>query len=151
MSPPGQPPSSPDRTVSAQRLLAACRGAASLRLIRWGRETGVDVVTLFSDKDTDANWPELADFATWVPEVPGEAWPAPEEAVAAAMDAGCDLIHPGWGALARSPAFVDQLSMTSLAWAGPLPRRHGHRVRPGNCAGTGGRAGHSGGARLAPH
>ena len=119
MSPPGQPPSSPDRTVSAQRLLAACRGAASLRLIRWGRETGVDVVTLFSDKDTDANWPELADFATWVPEVPGEAWPAPEEAVAAAMDAGCDLIHPGWGALARSPAFVDQLSMTSLAWAGP--------------------------------
>lgn len=111
--------------ASLRRLLAACRGGASLRLVRWAREAGVEVVTLVAPEDGEAEWPEAADFASFVPQTPGAPWPAPERVVAAAMDAGCDLVHPGWSELARNPGMVDHLALTSLAWAGAGVRATG--------------------------
>lgn len=122
---PDPSPSGPAGGAPLRRLLAACRGGASLRLVRWAREAGVEVVTLVAPADGDAEWPEAADFASFVPEVPGLVWPAPERVVAAAMDAGCDLVHPGWSELARNPSMVDHLALTSLAWAGSGVRATG--------------------------
>ncbi len=131
MSPPPPGPGAPAPSDAAprppvlRRLLAACRGPAALRLVRWAREAGVEVVVLMDDSDGDNAWPDQGDFACHVPDEPDQPWPAPARVLAAAMDAGCDLIHPGWGQAARSPGMVDQLSLTSLAWAGPGVRATG--------------------------
>jgi len=108
----GDPPRS-----ELRRLLVADRGAAALRARRWGEAARVEIVALISDQDGDALWPDDVDFTVYVPSGEGR-WPAPERVLAAAYDAGCDAIHPGYTALGRTTAMVELLSASALAWAG---------------------------------
>lgn len=106
----------PDRSI--RRVLAACRGEAALRILRSARAGGIETVVLFSARDAEAEWVEAADYAVYVPDEP-EAWPSVERVVSAGVDAGCDAVHPGWGALCRSAWSAELVVRSGMAWLGP--------------------------------
>ncbi|MEC7947762.1 MAG: biotin carboxylase N-terminal domain-containing protein, partial [Myxococcota bacterium] len=81
-----------------RRLLAACRGEAALRIRRAAAREGLEVVGLIDPaRDQDPLWAGALDGAAIVPPDTRGRWPAVEAAVAAAIDAGCDAVYPGWG------------------------------------------------------
>lgn len=110
--------SGPAPRAELRRLLVADRGMAALRALRWARQAKVEVVGLVAESDGDAVWPDDLDFAVYVPAEEGSPWPSAERALAAAHDAGCDAIHPGYTWLGRTPALVELMATSGLAWAG---------------------------------
>lgn len=101
-----------------RRLLVADRGMAALRALRWAQQAKVEVVGLVAQSDGDAVWPDDLDFAVYVPDEPSSPWPSAERVLAAAHDAGCDAIHPGFSYLGRTPALIELMATSGLAWAG---------------------------------
>jgi acetyl/propionyl-CoA carboxylase alpha subunit len=96
--------------VDVRRVLLAARGELAPRLIRSYHAAGLETVIAFASTEASAPYVEEADFDVWIGE--GEAaWGDASRVVSAALDAGCDGIHPGMGPLARS------LELCSLATA----------------------------------
>jgi len=98
-----------------RRVLVADRGGAALRLARWGKQAGVEVVALARPEEAEAKWLDAVDFAVLVPQAADKSWPDPVSAVSALRDA----LHPGSGDAARSLRLVEQLAFAGVAWAGP--------------------------------
>lgn len=101
-----------------RRVLAACRGAAAAPVLRWARQAGVECVVLAEAQDETARWTDGADYVAWLPELPEGELPA-EAVVEAALDSGCDAVHPSWGPLSTRPAVAAATSLTGLLWVGP--------------------------------
>jgi len=102
-----------------RRVLVADRRGAALRLARWGRQAGVEVVALARPEEAEAGWLDAVDFCIPVPPARDRSWPDPTAAVSALHDSGCDALHPGCGDAARSLRLVEQLAYAGVAWAGP--------------------------------
>lgn len=100
-----------------RRVLVLARGAGAVRLARSVREAGLEVVVLLAEHDGVASWAESADFAVSVPAGPG-GWPDLEQALSAAVDAGCDGVLPGWDRLARDPTLAARCPAHGLQWLG---------------------------------
>jgi|GEM_PF-3478372 len=103
-----------------RRVLVAARGAAAARLARSVVEAGLEAVVLLDDRDEEASWARPPVFGAWVPAGPA-GWPDPEAVLAAAVDAGCDALLPGWDELARDPDFAERCARAGLVWLG-VPR-----------------------------
>lgn len=101
------------------RILVADRHGGALRVQRWGRASGVEVVALLSPSEVDASWARAFDYTADARTDDRGQWPDPRAVVSAMHDAGCDALHPGWGSAARSPVLVEQLTYAGVAWAGP--------------------------------
>ena len=105
---------------------------------------GIETVAVYSDADADA--PHVAD-ATLAVRLPGDA---PSETylkgdliVAAALRAGADALHPGYGFLAGNKDFATAVVDAGLTWVrhpGKGDRGHGIQsgrqgaARRGGCA-----------------
>ncbi|MGP3923480.1 carboxyl transferase domain-containing protein [Streptomyces sp. 8N616] len=103
------------------KLLVANRGEIAVRVIRAARELGLQAVALRSRDEADALHTRLADD---VVELEGEGPAAFLDAaavVAAAVRAGCDAVHPGYGLLAENADFARQCGDAGLTWVGPRP------------------------------
>ncbi len=86
-----------------ERVLICARSTLVPRLMAHYAEQGVEAVVGFSEADVDAPWIEEADFAAYLNgRSARESYLHPERVVSAAMDAGCDAIHPGASSLAES-------------------------------------------------
>lgn len=105
-----------------RRILAACRGEAALRIRRAAAREGLEVVGLIDpSRDQSPVWAdELDGAAIAAPDSRGR-WPAVESAVAAAIDAGCDAVYPGWGARVRDPDLGHAARRMGLLPIGPPP------------------------------
>jgi acetyl-CoA/propionyl-CoA/long-chain acyl-CoA carboxylase, biotin carboxylase, biotin carboxyl carrier protein len=102
---------------AVQRLLIANRGEIAVRIARACREAGVGVVALTGPGDADAVHVTLADEARLVPSyLDGDA------IVAAAIDAGADAVHPGYGFLSERAGFAEAVLAAGLTWVGPPPQ-----------------------------
>jgi acetyl-CoA carboxylase biotin carboxylase subunit len=100
--------------------LVANRGEIAVRVIRALRELGVEAVAVYSTADRDALHVRLADRAVCIgPPSPTESYLNVPSLVAAASTTGCDAVHPGYGFLAESPAFVEACSDNDLVFIGP--------------------------------
>ena len=100
------------------RVLVADRRGAALRVLRWGREAGVEVVALAHPEEHNDAWQDAFDYTVAVRRSGSGLWPEPRHVVSVLHDAGCDAVHPGWGSSARSPLLVEQLTYSGVAWAG---------------------------------
>jgi acetyl-CoA carboxylase biotin carboxylase subunit len=103
-----------------KRVLVANRGEVAVRLIRALHESDVEAVAVYSTADSDALHVRLADRAVCVgPPQASQSYLKIPSLIAAATTTGCDAVHPGWGFLAESPAFVAACADNDLVFVGP--------------------------------
>jgi acetyl/propionyl-CoA carboxylase alpha subunit len=103
-----------------RRLLVANRGEIARRVFRTAREMGLETVAVFSDADVDAPFVHEADHAVRLPGTsPMDTYLRGDLVVAAALRAGADAIHPGYGFLSESADFARLVEDAGLIWVGP--------------------------------
>jgi acetyl-CoA carboxylase, biotin carboxylase subunit len=102
------------------RLLVANRGEIALRIIRTCRSLGISPVAVHSTVDARGAWVGEADLAV---ELPGaaaaETYLRADLLVAAAVRAGADAVHPGYGFLSEDPDFAEVCAASGLVFIGP--------------------------------
>ncbi|HUZ83192.1 MAG TPA: biotin carboxylase N-terminal domain-containing protein, partial [Gaiellales bacterium] len=96
------------------RILVANRGEIAVRVIRACRELGIGCVAAHQPGERAALHVELADRAAEV-----ESFLDARALVAAAVDAGADALHPGYGYLAEDPVLAEAVERAGLRWIGP--------------------------------
>lgn len=102
------------------KILIANRGEIACRVIRTARKLGVRSAAVYSDADAGALHVAMADEAVHIGASPvGESYLRGDKIVAAALAAGAEAIHPGYGFLSENPDFVDQVTAAGLVFIGP--------------------------------
>lgn len=105
-----------------KRLLIANRGEIACRIIRTARRMGVESVAVFSDADAGALHVRMADSAVHIgPSPAAESYLNGDAIIAAALEAGVDAIHPGFGFLSENAQFAQEVIDAGLVWVGPDP------------------------------
>ena len=103
-------------------VLVANRGEIARRIFRSCRAAGISAVAVFSDPDAESPHVAEADRAVRLPgAIPAETYLNADAIVAAALAAGADALHPGYGFLAEDPAFARRVLAAGLTWVGPPP------------------------------
>jgi propionyl-CoA carboxylase alpha chain len=103
-------------------LLVANRGEIARRIFRSCRAAGIGTVAVFSDPDAESPHVADADRAVRLPGASAaETYLNAGAIVAAAVAAGADAVHPGYGFLAEDPAFARRVQAAGLTWVGPPP------------------------------
>jgi len=115
--------------LKLERVLVAHRGEIARRLLAWYRERDVETVIAFSEPDAEASWLDEADYDVYLNgRTVQETYLSVDRIVAAAMDAGCDAVHPGNGFLAEDVELYVQANNVNLAVIGADPMVVAHAV-----------------------
>ncbi|WP_289043638.1 acetyl/propionyl/methylcrotonyl-CoA carboxylase subunit alpha [uncultured Aliiroseovarius sp.] len=102
------------------KILIANRGEIACRVIDTARKLGVATVAVYSDADAAARHVKMADEAVHIgPSQPAQSYLKGDVIIQAALDAGAQAIHPGYGFLSENPDFVDAVEKAGLVFIGP--------------------------------
>ncbi|MCY3733723.1 MAG: carbamoyl-phosphate synthase large subunit, partial [Chloroflexi bacterium] len=107
--------------MPVSKLLVANRGEIAIRIIRAARELGVGSVAIYSQDDANSLHVRLADEAVALDGVGARAYLDVDAVVGAALDAGCDALHPGYGFLAESAELSRRCAEAGVTFVGPTP------------------------------
>lgn len=103
-----------------KKLLIANRGEIAVRIARTAREMGIETVLVASEPDADSLAARCADSVVVVGPAPARASYLNQDAIiSAALDNGCDAVHPGYGFLSENSAFARKVADAGLIWVGP--------------------------------
>ncbi len=102
------------------KVLIANRGEIAVRVIKTLRRLHIASVAVFADNDANALHRRMADEAC--PLGSGtlkDTYLNVRKIIDAALDAGADAIHPGYGFLSESPELVEACEANNLIFIGP--------------------------------
>ncbi|MEV6538541.1 biotin carboxylase N-terminal domain-containing protein [Streptomyces sp. NPDC051665] len=103
-------------------VLVANRGEIACRIFRTCRELGIRTVAVHSDADENALHTRVADATVRLPgSTPTDTYLRGELIVKAAVAAGADAVHPGYGFLSENADFARAVQAAGLLWIGPQP------------------------------
>ena len=102
------------------RILIANRGEIALRVIRACRELDIETVAVYSTADKDALHVQLATKAVCIgPPKAADSYLNQTAVLTAAVESGCEAIHPGYGFLSENAEFADLCQRCGLKFIGP--------------------------------
>ncbi|MCA8928284.1 MAG: ATP-grasp domain-containing protein [Alphaproteobacteria bacterium] len=101
------------------RLLIANRGEIAIRIARAATDLGIGTVAVYAGDDAASLHTRVADEAVALPGNGAAAYLDIEAVIAAAREAGCDAIHPGYGFLAERADFARACTKAGLTFVGP--------------------------------
>jgi acetyl-CoA carboxylase, biotin carboxylase subunit len=103
-----------------RRVLVANRGEIAVRILRSCRSLGIETVLAVSDADRDSLPARLADAVIRIgPAAPAASYLNVAAVVDAALAAGADAVHPGYGFLSESPRLARACTAAGLVFIGP--------------------------------
>ncbi|WP_432816970.1 acetyl/propionyl/methylcrotonyl-CoA carboxylase subunit alpha [Sulfitobacter sp. JB4-11] len=103
-----------------ETILIANRGEIACRVMETARGMGVACVAVYSDADAGAKHVAMADRAVHIGgSAPAESYLRGDVIIQAALDTGCQAIHPGYGFLSENPDFVEAVEKAGLVFIGP--------------------------------
>ena len=103
-------------------MLIANRGEIALRIARACRELGIGVVAVYSTADKDSPVVRMADKSIHIgPPAPKDSYLHIPNIIEAALGAGVDAIHPGYGFLSEDPDFAEICTQEGMTFVGPRP------------------------------
>jgi propionyl-CoA carboxylase alpha chain len=108
--------------MTITRLLVANRGEIARRVFATCTRLGIETVAVHSDADAGLRFVAEADVAVRLPgSTPAETYLRADLVVDAALRAGADAVHPGYGFLSENADFARRVLDAGLVWVGPTP------------------------------
>jgi propionyl-CoA carboxylase alpha subunit len=102
------------------KILIANRGEIAVRIIRTCKRMGIRTVAVYSDPDFRSLHVLQADEAVLLGGArPGESYLNKDKIVQAALDTGCQAIHPGYGFLSENASFAEMTAAAGITFVGP--------------------------------
>ncbi|MFI7060045.1 biotin carboxylase N-terminal domain-containing protein [Kribbella sp. NPDC050124] len=101
-------------------VLVANRGEIARRIFRTARSLGLSMVAVHSTADAGSPHVAEADAAVHLPgNAPGDTYLRGDLIIEAALRAGADAVHPGYGFLSENAGFAQAVIDAGLTWIGP--------------------------------
>jgi acetyl-CoA carboxylase, biotin carboxylase subunit len=105
-----------------RRLLVANRGEIAVRVIRTCRRLGIETVLTVSDADMGSFPARLADKVIRIGPAPAaDSYLNVDAVVGAALAAGVDAVHPGYGFLSENARLSRACAAAGVVFIGPTP------------------------------
>ncbi|MEV0241814.1 biotin carboxylase N-terminal domain-containing protein [Streptomyces sp. NPDC050674] len=103
-------------------MLVANRGEIACRIFRTCHDLGIRTVAVRSDADANALHARVADASVRLAgETPADTYLRGDLIIEAALAAGADAVHPGYGFLSENAGFARAVEAAGLVWVGPPP------------------------------
>ena len=104
-----------------KRVLIANRGEIAIRIARAAADLGIQSVAVHSQDDLGSLHVKAADEAVALSGSGAKAYLDIDAIVAAAVGAGCDALHPGYGFLSENAALARACAAAGVTFVGPSP------------------------------
>ncbi|MFN4004271.1 MAG: acetyl/propionyl/methylcrotonyl-CoA carboxylase subunit alpha [Hylemonella sp.] len=105
-----------------EKILIANRGEIACRVAATARRLGIRTVAVYSDADAQARHVALCDEAVAIGGLtPADSYLRGERIIEAALAAGAQAIHPGYGFLSENEGFARACAAAGLVFIGPPP------------------------------
>ena len=105
-----------------KKILVANRGEIALRVLRAARELGIETVMAYSTVDENSLPVLLADESICIgPAVSSGSYLNVPNLLSAALVAGAEAIHPGYGFLSENAEFAQKCEEHNITFIGPRP------------------------------